>query len=54
MPIEAFKKSALGLNRSEAGPLGKDNLLSLLELGLDPLALVLSLWVTAYFFEERD
>ncbi|MBP6483788.1 MAG: undecaprenyl-phosphate glucose phosphotransferase [Rhodoferax sp.] len=51
MPIEAFKKSALGLNRSEAGPLGKDNLLSLLELGLDPLALVLSLWVTAYFFE---
>jgi putative colanic acid biosynthesis UDP-glucose lipid carrier transferase len=51
MPIEALKKSALGLNRSEPGPLGKDNLLSLLELGLDPLALVLSLWVTAYYFE---
>lgn len=37
--------------RHEPGPLGKDNLLSFLEAGLEPMSLVLSLWAVAFYFE---
>jgi len=34
-------------------PLGKDNLLSAIEIGLEPFILVLSLWGVAYFFDRE-
>ncbi|MEY4882692.1 MAG: hypothetical protein RIS34_546 [Pseudomonadota bacterium] len=37
--------------RPEPGPLGKDNLLSAIEAGLEPIVLVLSLWLIAIYFE---
>ncbi len=37
--------------RNEPGPLGKDNLISAIEVGLEPGALVLSLWLIAIYFE---
>lgn len=37
--------------RHEPGTLGKDNLLSVLEAGLEPVSLVLSLWAVAFYFE---
>jgi len=37
--------------RNEPGPLGKDNLLSAIEAGLEPGVLVLSLWLIALYFE---
>ena len=37
--------------RQEPGPLGKDNLLSAIEAGLEPFVLVFSLWAIAFFFE---
>jgi len=36
---------------SEPGPLGKDNLISAIEAGLEPGVLVLSLWAIAIYFE---
>ncbi len=44
-------KTTLGLAKSEPGPLGKDNLLSVFESGLEPLALVLSLWAIVIYLE---
>ena len=44
-------KTASWLVKSEPGPLEKDNLLSVIEAGLEPLVLVLSLWVIALQFE---
>ncbi|MFM2275284.1 MAG: hypothetical protein RL211_1156 [Pseudomonadota bacterium] len=38
---------------NKPGPLGKDNLISAIEIGLEPGALVLSLWLTAIFFEGQ-
>jgi len=35
----------------EPGPLGKDNLLSAIEAGLEPIVLVISLWWIAIYFE---
>jgi len=37
--------------RQEPGPLGKDNLLSAIEAGLEPCVVVFSLWAVAFFFE---
>jgi len=37
--------------RNEPGPLGKDNLISAIEAGLEPGVLVLSLWAIAIYFE---
>ena len=37
--------------RREPAPLGKDNLLSSIEAGLEPFVLVLSLWLVAIYFE---
>ncbi len=56
MPTEMQEKQKIGaaatLNaRHEPGPLGKDNLLSVLEAGLEPVSLVLSLWAVAFYFE---
>ena len=39
------------LGRDSTPPLGKDNLLSVIELGLEPVALVFSLWGVAYYYE---
>jgi putative colanic acid biosynthesis UDP-glucose lipid carrier transferase len=47
---EATKAAALSA-RHQPGPLGKDNLLSVFEAGLDPLCLVASLWVLALYFD---
>ena len=44
-------KTASGLARPEPGPLGKDNLLSVLETALEPVVLVVSLWMIAIYFE---
>lgn len=44
-------KTASGLTHPEPGPLGKDNLLSVIETALEPLVLVFSLWATAIYFE---
>ena len=38
-------------SRREPAPLGKDNLLSSIEAGLDPFALIASLWCIALYFE---
>jgi putative colanic acid biosysnthesis UDP-glucose lipid carrier transferase len=38
-------------SRHQPGPLGKDNLLSAIEAGLEPGALVLALWLIAIYFE---
>jgi putative colanic acid biosysnthesis UDP-glucose lipid carrier transferase len=35
----------------EPGPLGKDNLLSAIEAGLEPSILVLTIWIAAFYFE---
>lgn len=35
----------------EPGPLGKDNLLSAIEAGLEPFILVLTIWMTGFYFE---
>lgn len=48
---EASKPAAVLSARHEPGPLGKDNLLSAFEAGLEPLCLVLSLWGAAIYFE---
>lgn len=49
---ESKQQPAAALSaRHEPGPLGKDNLLSAFEAGLEPLSLVLSLWVAAFYFE---
>ncbi|MBK9439973.1 MAG: undecaprenyl-phosphate glucose phosphotransferase [Comamonadaceae bacterium] len=45
-------KTASGLTKSEPGPLGKDNLLSVFEVGLEPVTLVASLWATAIFLDH--
>lgn len=37
--------------RNNPGPLGKDNLLSSVEAGLEPMVLVFALWFVAMFFE---
>ena len=46
------RKTASGLTKSEPGPLGKDNLLSVFEVGLEPITLVVSLWATAIFLDH--
>lgn len=48
---EANNQAATIAARHEPGPLGKDNLLSAFEVGLEPLCLVLSLWCVALAFE---
>lgn len=37
--------------RDEPGPLGKDNLLSAIEAGLEPFVLVFTIWIAAFYFE---
>ena len=49
--LESRKPAAALSARHEPGPLGKDNLLSAFEAGLEPVFLVLSLWVAAFYFE---
>lgn len=49
--IQAGAQAAAHSLRREPGPLGKDNLLSSIESGLEPFALVVSLWCTAIYFE---
>jgi putative colanic acid biosynthesis UDP-glucose lipid carrier transferase len=39
-------------SRREPAPLGKDNLLSSIEAGLEPFALIASLWGVAIYFED--
>ena len=51
MPRKHIRKTATWLRKSESGLLGKDNLLSVIETGLEPLALMLSLWLVAIQFE---
>ena len=46
-----MRQTAPWLLKSESGPLGKDNLLSVIESVLEPLMLVFSLWVVAIQFE---
>jgi putative colanic acid biosynthesis UDP-glucose lipid carrier transferase len=48
---EATKAASLSA-RHQPGPLGKDNLLSSFEAGVDPVCLVLSLWATAMYFDR--
>jgi putative colanic acid biosynthesis UDP-glucose lipid carrier transferase len=48
---EATKAASLSA-RHQPGPLGKDNLLSSFEAGVDPIFLVLSLWAMAVYFER--
>jgi len=45
------KRVGFTLNAESAPPLGKDNLLSAFESGLEPMVLVLSLWAVAIYFE---
>ena len=42
----------LSTGRNASPPLGKDNLLSVIEMGLEPVILVASLWLVAYIFER--
>ena len=42
----------LSTGRNASPPLGKDNLLSVIEMGLEPVILVASLWLVAYVFER--
>ncbi len=52
MPKTALGPSAAAIsNRSRTASLGKDNLLSVFELSVGPLALMFSLWALAYYFE---
>jgi len=44
------KRVGLSINAGAAPPLGKDNLLSAIESGLEPMVLVLSLWAVAIYF----
>ena len=44
---------SLSNSRSSSPPLGKDNLLSVIEMGLEPVTLVLSLWGVAYGYHGR-
>ena len=37
--------------RNSPGPLGKDNMLSVVEAGLEPFVLVFALWSVAFYFE---
>lgn len=46
-----LSKTASGLTKTEPGPLGKDNLLSFIESGLEPFVQVISLWLIAIYFE---
>jgi len=48
---EADKAAAALSARHQPGPLGKDNLLSVFEAGLEPFCLVFSLWGVALYFE---
>ena len=43
-------KGGLSISRESSPPLGKDNLLSVFEIGLEPLVLVVSLWGVAFYF----
>ena len=49
--LESRKPAAVLSARHEPGPLGKDNLLSAFEAGLEPVCLVLSLWAAAFYFD---
>lgn len=49
MPEEV--KRGLSIARDSRPPLGKDNLLSVFEIALEPFFLVLSLWAVAVYFE---
>ena len=51
MLADTMKQHAHWLLKGESGPLGKDNLLSVIESVLEPLMLVFSLWVVAIQFE---
>ena len=52
MPEDKPVRSAVSLSRrNEPGPLGKDNLLSVIEAGLEPLVLVITIWMVAFYFE---
>ena len=51
MPRKHIRKTAAWLRKNESGLLGKDNLLSVIEAALEPLTLVLSLWLVAIQFE---
>ena len=44
-------KTRLSLARESSPPLGKDNLLSVFEIGLEPFVLVVSLWAVAIYFD---
>jgi len=46
-----LRKSASGLSGGQPGPLGHDNLISVFEAGLEPLAQVFTLWAVALYFE---
>jgi putative colanic acid biosysnthesis UDP-glucose lipid carrier transferase len=48
---EASKAAASLAARHQPGPLGKDNLLSVFEAGLEPACLVLSLWAVGLYFD---
>lgn len=49
--LEASKAATLSA-RHEPGPLGKDNLISAFEAGLEPMCLVVSLWALALLFDR--
>jgi putative colanic acid biosynthesis UDP-glucose lipid carrier transferase len=44
-------KAGLSIARESSPPLGKDNLLSVFEIGLEPFVLVMSLWGVALYFD---
>lgn len=51
MPDVSNNNAATLAARNNPGPLGKDNLLSGVEAGLEPLVLVFALWSVAMYFE---
>ncbi len=52
MPENPYNDNAAVLAaRNSPGPLGKDSLLSTVEVGLEPFVLVFGLWIVAFFFE---
>jgi putative colanic acid biosynthesis UDP-glucose lipid carrier transferase len=51
MQLDPIRPTATWLLKGQSGPLGKDNLLSVIETVLEPLMLVLSLWLVAVQFE---
>lgn len=51
MPNDNMRQTASWLLKGQSGPLGKDNLLSVIETVLEPLMLVLSLYLVAIQFE---